>query len=211
MIAKPGKDHTIPTSNRPISLLSFLSKLFEKWVLTRINTHLIIQERIPSHQFGFSEGHGAIEQVNRIPTSTRLIKSTFAGDTAILNRSKCPMKATAQLSLHLVDVEKWLSDWRIKVNEQKCKHVTFTLNRQSCPPLTLKNTLLPQVNEVTYLGEQFDRRLTWRRHIEAKRTHLQLKASSRHWLINARSPLSLEYKVLLYNWVLKPIWMYGSQ
>jgi len=71
-------------------------------------------------------------------------------------------------------------------------------------------TMLP-LNEVTYLGVHLDRGLTWRRHIEAKRTLLKLKASSLHWLINARSPVSLEYKDLLYNSELKPIWMYGSQ
>lgn len=32
-----------------------------------------------------------------------------------------------------------------------------------------------------------------------------------HWLINSRSPLSLEHKVLLYNQVIKPIWSYGLQ
>jgi len=105
-----------------------------------------------------------------IPTTTRLTTSTFADDTAILSHSRCPMQAAAQLALHLVDVEKWPSDWRIKMNEQNCKHVTFTLNRQNCPPLTLNNTLLPQAIEVTYLGVHLDRRLTWRRHIEAKRT-----------------------------------------
>jgi len=77
------------------------------------------------------------------------------------------MKATAQLSLHLVDVEKWLSDWRIKLNEQKCKQVTFTLNRQSCPPRTLKNTLLPQANEVT---EDSHGAST----LKPKKTHLKL-------------------------------------
>jgi len=230
MIAKPGKDHTIPTSYRPISLLSCLSKLFEKCVLTRIVTYLRLQEGIASHQFGFRERHGTVEQVNRISseirnafekrefctaifldvsqafdrlgleglmykiktmlsynthkllefyiydrrfvvrcntaisddftvgaggtssyvlytadilTSTRLTTSTFADDAATLSRSKCPIQATAQLAIHLVDVEKCLSDWRIKVNEQKCKHVTFTPNRQNCPPLTLNKVEQP--------------------------------------------------------------------
>ncbi|KAH8315915.1 hypothetical protein KR074_001820, partial [Drosophila pseudoananassae] len=142
-----------------------------------------------------------------IPTSRNLTTSTFADDTAILSRARCPKQATAQLAIHLVAVGKWLSDWRIKVNEQKCKHVTFTLNRQDCPPLTLNNTVVPIANVVTYLGVHLDRRLTWRSHIETKRTHLKLKANSLHWLINSRSPLSLDYKVLLYNTVLKPIWM----
>ncbi|KAH8367005.1 hypothetical protein KR084_009613, partial [Drosophila pseudotakahashii] len=48
------------------------------------------------------------------PTNERLTTSTFADDTAILSRWRCPTRATAQLADHLVVVEKWLSDWRIK-------------------------------------------------------------------------------------------------
>jgi len=146
-----------------------------------------------------------------ISTSRQLTVSTFADDTAILSRSKCPQQASGQLAAHLDVVEKRLSDWRIKVNEQKCKQVTFTLNRRNCPNLTLNNTLLPQSDEVSYLGVHLERRLTSRTHIKAKRTHLRLKANSLHWLINSQSPLSLYNKVLLYNSVLKPIWTYGSQ
>jgi len=134
--------------------------------------------------------------------------STFSDNTAIFGWSKCPQQAPAQLAAHLDVSEKWLSDWRKQVNEQNCKEVIFTLNRRNCPNLTLNNTVLPQSGEVTYLGEHLDRRLTWRTHIEAKRTHLRLKANSLHWLINSCSPLSLDYKVLLYNSVLKPIWTY---
>ncbi|KAH8385490.1 hypothetical protein KR093_011233, partial [Drosophila rubida] len=49
-----------------------------------------------------------------IPISRQLTTSTFADDTAILSRSRCPKQATAQLAAHLVAVEKWLSDWRIE-------------------------------------------------------------------------------------------------
>jgi len=67
----------------------------------------------------------------------------------------------------------------------------------------LNNTQIPQVNDVTYLGVHIDRRLTWRRHIERKKVQLKLKASNFN--------LRLDYKVLLYNSTLKPIWAYGSQ
>ncbi|KAH8291662.1 hypothetical protein KR018_005060 [Drosophila ironensis] len=53
MIPKPGIDHTIPTSYRPIRLLSCLSKLFEKCLLTRIIPYLETCNIIPAHQFGF--------------------------------------------------------------------------------------------------------------------------------------------------------------
>ncbi|KAH8360927.1 hypothetical protein KR084_008897, partial [Drosophila pseudotakahashii] len=62
MIPKPGKDHTIPSSYRPISLLSCLSKLLEKCLLTRMTPYLREQNLIPAHQFGFRESHGTIEQ-----------------------------------------------------------------------------------------------------------------------------------------------------
>jgi len=73
------------------------------------------------------------------------------------------------------------------------------------------NTHIPKVNDVTYFGVHLDRRLTWRRHIERKKVHLKLKAISFHWILNARSPLRLDYKALLYNSTLKTIWTYGSQ
>jgi hypothetical protein len=53
MIKKPGKDNTNPNSYRPISLLSSVSKIFEKIIYTRLTKHLDATEAIPHHQFGF--------------------------------------------------------------------------------------------------------------------------------------------------------------
>ncbi len=71
MIPKVGKDKTQPSSYRPISLLPCLSKLFEKVLQIRLNSFLASENTIPSHQFGFREKHGTIEQVNRITSEIR--------------------------------------------------------------------------------------------------------------------------------------------
>ena len=40
---------------------------------------------------------------------------------------------------------------------------------------------------------------------------MKLKSSQIHWLIGPRSALDLDYKVLLYKAIIKPIWLYDIQ
>lgn len=54
MFGKPGKDPTLPSSYRPISLLPVIGKLFEKLILTRIRDHCTEHNTIPLHQYGFT-------------------------------------------------------------------------------------------------------------------------------------------------------------
>jgi hypothetical protein len=37
--------------------------------------------------------------------------------------------------------------WKIRVNESKSVQVTFTMKKGTCPPATLNDTQLPQVDE----------------------------------------------------------------
>lgn len=305
MILKPGKDKTLATSYRPISLLPCLSKLFERIFLLKLKSFISSHNVIPDHQFGFREGHSTLQQVNRltneirtafekkeyccaifldvaqafdkvwhdglifkirsylpanthcllesylkdrffrvkhggfvsdlreinagvpqgsvlgpflyllftadIPTNTGLLTSTFADDTAVLSSHRDPVIAARKLSSHLQTIETWIADWRIKVNESKSKQVTFTLNMGTCPQIKLNDVPIKLCDDTTYLGIHLDRRLTWRKHIEAKKMQIKLKMHQLHWLINAKSKLRLEYKVLIYSTVVKPIWTYGSQ
>lgn len=66
MIPKPGKPLEEVTSYRPISLLSIISKLFEKLLLKRLIQIIESKRLIPPHQFGFREEHSTIDQVHRI-------------------------------------------------------------------------------------------------------------------------------------------------
>jgi len=77
---------------------------------------------------------------------------------------RCPGRATTQLANRLLVVES------IKINEQKCKHITFTLSAYwivSRFPKSLKYGISAS---------------TLRRHIDRKNVHLILKSSSFHWV-----------------------------
>jgi hypothetical protein len=83
-ILKPGKDPTLPSSYRPISLLDTVGKLFEKILLSRVlrevNEHGLLREE----QFGFRPKHSTtlqlvclVERVNRNFDERRLTGAVF--------------------------------------------------------------------------------------------------------------------------------------
>jgi hypothetical protein len=75
------------------------------------------------------------------------------------------------------------------------------------PPAHINNVLLPQEEDIKYLGLHLDRRLTWHKHIFTKWKQLGIT----HWLLGRKSKLSTSNKLLIYKTILKPIWTYGIQ
>lgn len=65
-IQKPGNQFDNPNSYRPISLLSSISKLFEKVIKTKMDNHINTSNVIPLEQFGFRRYHSTTHQVKRI-------------------------------------------------------------------------------------------------------------------------------------------------
>lgn len=63
---KPGKSARDPTSYRPISLLSVLSKMLERVILVRLQRHIDDTNLLPDEQFGFRAKHSTIQQLTRI-------------------------------------------------------------------------------------------------------------------------------------------------
>ena len=102
--------------------------------------------------------------------SSNTTTATFADDTAILAVHKDPIIASQHLQDHMILFENWLKMWIIKANETKSTQSTFTLRKQSCPPVNLNDHPSPQSETVKYLGMLLDRRRTWKPHIWNKRS-----------------------------------------
>lgn len=146
-----------------------------------------------------------------LPTTHNTSVATFADDTAVMSSHRNASTASKYLQDHLNLIQQWLSKWRIKANETKSSHVTFTMKRETCPPVFLNNQQLPQTDDTKYLGMHLDRRLTWKKHIFTKRKQLGLRFQKMYWLMGRNSKLTLENKLLLYKMIIKPIWTYGIQ
>lgn len=146
-----------------------------------------------------------------LPTTPNTTTGTFADDTALLSSHTNPETASQNLQRHLDQVEVWLKLWRIKANQTKSTHVTFTLRKDTCPPVTLNGQEIPQADHAKYLGMHLDRRLTWQKHIWTKRKQLDSKLRDLQWLIGRYSQLNDRSKMTVYKAILKPIWTYGIQ
>lgn len=80
------------------------------------------------------------------------------------------------------------------VNEKKSVHVTFTMKKTSHnPPVALNNQLLPQDTKVSYVGIHMYKKLTWKHHIETKKTQMDIKCRKMYWLLGLHSNLSNSY------------------
>jgi len=144
-----------------------------------------------------------------MPDTEHTLTATYADDTAILASHQNHITASTDLQHRLNQFETWLKQWRIKANENKSTHVTFSLKRETCPAVTLNGEHIPQEEAAKYLGLHLDHRLTWQKHIFTKRKQLGLKLHCMYWIIGRKSELSLENKLLIYKTILKPIWTYG--
>ena len=116
---------------------------------------------------------------------------------------------------HLSMFEAWLSNWRLQVNETKSAQVTFTNRKIDCPHVTLYGFLLPAKHEVKYVGPIFDRSLTWRLRILAKKNHIDHKIRQMYWLIGRKSQLTTENNSEIIptrcnNCVYSSQWLYST-
>lgn len=66
VIPKPKKQHRYAVNHRPISLLSGLSKLFERTLLSRLLKHISSRDMLQEEQFGFRPGLSTTLQLLRL-------------------------------------------------------------------------------------------------------------------------------------------------
>jgi hypothetical protein len=70
--------------------------------------------------------------------------AAFASDTAILAAHEEPLVASMKLQTTINKINDWAKKLKIKINQSKSTHITFTLRNQTCPTVQMVTVLYPQ-------------------------------------------------------------------
>jgi hypothetical protein len=135
--------------------------------------------------------------INDTPQTPGVHLTLFADDTCIYGTDRKESYVLRKMQRGLIAMEAWCERWKLKINEDKTRTVYFSrrLRRiEAC--LTLKGRNIPFVKDVRYLGVIFDRRITWRSHIDlivtnALRTFLQIYALMKSERLSIKSKMTL--------------------
>jgi hypothetical protein len=139
--------------------------------------------------------------INDTPAAPAL----FADDTFVYATEKHERRVLNQLHHGLTAVGSWCQCWNIKINEGKTQAIYFSkIHRMPGDDLQLNGRNTPFVNSVKYLSVIFDRRMTWRSHIE-KIAAKALGAYIRAYHIYKSKHLNANIKLIVYRAPIRPI------
>ncbi|KAF0740325.1 Uncharacterized protein FWK35_00035543, partial [Aphis craccivora] len=113
----------------------------------------------------------------------------YADDKVIISINEHPFLASLHLQNHLGLMENW---------------------QAPCPNVLLYGIHIPSLPTIKYLGLTLNQRLIWAQHILEKRLSLKNRLHIlKHLISNKVTPIDI--KLLMYKFLLKPIWTYGLQ
>jgi hypothetical protein len=109
--------------------------------------------------------------VNDMTIPSRYVElALHSDDTAIIATSHKPELLVSYLESYLIDLERWLKEWRITINVSKSTAMLFTRRRiQKSRPVQLFGEPIAWVDAAHYLGVILDTQLTWSSHIDQVR------------------------------------------
>lgn len=139
----------------------------------------------------------------------------YADDSAIITNGKVSNAIVKRMKKALVSAQNYFLKWKIKINHNKTQAILFPFNKspKRTPTQTLfvENINIPLQDSVKYLGIIYDKKLNFKKHIDYTCEKAIKCGRALYSLLNRKSSLNFQNKMLLYNMCIRPIMSYGCQ
>lgn len=198
----------------------YILKIVRSFLLNRsyhvtVNGHSSDRHEVP---FGVPQGAVLSPTLYNIFTADLVMLDDiqyylFADDTGFIASDADPAIVVTKLQAAQNAIESYQRRWKIKTNADKSQAIFFT--RKRSPRKFPQNEIsvwgrqIPWSNDVRYLGLTLDRKLTFVTHIQNTLTKCDKLIRMLYPLINRRSQLDTNSKLLLYKTVFMPSMTYG--
>ena len=135
----------------------------------------------------------------------------YADDLVLWCSEEYATTATYRIQNALKNVAAWAESWCVTVNREKSTATLFTLSSKAKPgKLTLGNTTLKYEDQQTYLGVIFDKRMTWKQHINQAEGKARRKLNILRKLAGTTWGATDKILKSVYQGTVRPHLEYGS-
>jgi hypothetical protein len=147
--------------------------------------------------------------INDTPQTPDVNLALFVDDTCLYETDSKEGYVLRKIQRVLDSMAASCKHWNIKINEDKTRAIYFTRrNRPSDSVLTLNGRNIPFVNNVKYVGVLFDKRMTWRLHIQIIEAKAFRIFNSIYSLLKSER-LSANIKLTLHKALIRSVMTYA--
>ena len=104
----------------------------------------------------------------------------------------------------------WTEEWNVSINKEKSSTTLFTITQQKIEPIVLGGTRLKQDDEPNYLGITYDKRQTWKPHLQAAETKSKRKLALMRKLTGSTWGANEKTLKTVYQGSVRPHLEYGA-
>lgn len=174
-----------------------------------------------THNIRFGVPQGAVLSpilysiyIHDVPTDSSCTLAQFADDTAFFVSSRFSKTIMASLEKYSRKLHRYFIRWKLPINASKTQAKFFTTRRTRQLPhrdLNLFGSVIPwESDSIKYLGVYLDNRITFHDHIFHVLRKVNLAVRTFYSMLNRKSRLNRDCKLLLYKVGLRPMMTYAT-
>lgn len=152
--------------------------------------------------------------IHDIPTDATCTLAQFADDTAFHISSRSAKTIMTSLEKYSRKLNKYFTRWKLPMNTTKTQAKFFTTRHTRQLPhreLHLFDTIIPwEPSSIKYLGVYLDNKITFNDHTTHVLMKTNLAVRTLYSMLNRKSRLNRDSKILLFKVAIRPIMTYAT-